>query len=169
VDRPVTFARKTVVVVLAVVAVLTLWPCGFQVLMAGKFLVFPNGFCSDDDARFLRALAREPIVTTAPAGFTEARTYSFQPCEGNGDSDYYGAVGTWWTNPATVAVDEVTRFYERLALDGGWSVERCTTYVAACARRSVDGTTVRFSLETRLDGTGTPRYVAEISYSELGT
>jgi hypothetical protein len=144
--------------------------CGHAGLPYAKFLFFPGGFCSDDDARFLRKLGRESLVTTAPPEFSEPDRYAFQPCEGNGDSAYYGGVGTRWTYPPT-APDRTTviHFYQQLAWDGDWHLDSCPIgHVVLCASKDIDETNVSFRLLPRVDENGQPGYTAELTYSELG-
>ena len=126
--RTVSVGNRAVValVVAATLAVSCVSCGGYVVWPFARFLLLPGGFCSDDDARLLRTLGREPSVATAPVGFVATDRYAFQPCEGNGDSAYYGAVGTRWIYPPTgPGTTEVSDFYRRLMLDGGWRIRDC--------------------------------------------
>lgn len=128
--------------------------------------------CTDEDHHFARRLAKDPLLTTAPTGgFTPFYTpaHAFQPCEGNGDQDYYGGAVRAWRHPARRPAEaDIERHYQEVAAANGWQLSRHSSG-RLCGQKAVDGTAVTFLLHLVPGQPDDIGFDAELMYQRLGS
>lgn len=169
VKRPIRIlavAIAAAVVLLAVAAAVAIgerWP---QRLASGHA-------CTDAEERFAAALGRDPLLTQPPPGIRPApkppAAETYQPCEGNGDNQYYGgALRAFGMPKTTPTLAEVETFYRGLAARGGWRVSRPETG-SLLGEKMINGTAVVFDLRDLVHKRGYDAYWIELRYARLGS
>lgn len=155
-----------VLVALAAAAAVAVWVRLPEYLMSGHR-------CSDAEARFAAALARDPLLTQPPPGIKPAAKPPapevYQPCEGNGDNRYYGGALRAFDLPRTTpTLAEVETYYRGLAARNGWQVTKPAPG-ELMGQKMIDGTAVVFDLSQLEYKEHYDAYWIELRYAELGS
>ena len=127
--------------------------------------------CSDAEAQFAESLTREPLLTQPPQGVTpiseQPDPEAFQPCEGNGDSRYYGGVLRGFDLPeSTPTLEQIETHYRNLAAANGWEMTKPAPDELV-GKKMIDGTAVVCSIYQLERGPHITAYWVEVRYAEL--